>query len=110
MLRAGAIMVCTHEMGVVGLAPSQKWVRSMGLPLLVKPDPEGRPIAGCPNLTVVTKPCTLTLKVRQGYSSFISIDGQPVCLDTIIGGTDGTGAVFEYKVNAPGQTLVGEVN
>lgn len=109
-LRADAVMVCTHETGIVALAPSQTWVRSGGVPLLVYNDPEGKGIGGCPNLTVVTKPCTLTLKARDGYSSFISVGGSAVCLETVIGGTDGTGGVFDYKVNYPGQILAGEVS
>lgn len=102
-------MVCSHEIGVVNLVPSQSWVRVEGKPLLVKPDPVGRPIKMCPNLTVVTKPCTSTLRVRRGYSSFIAIDGQRLCLRSVTGATDGTGGIFTYKVNNPGQQLVGEV-
>lgn len=110
LLRSDALMVCTHEIGRVDLVPSQRWVRVQGKPLLVKPDPVGRPIKMCPNLTVVTKPCTATLRVQRGYSSFLSIDGTSICLDTVTGTTDGTGGMFSYKVNDPGQRLVGEVS
>jgi hypothetical protein len=110
LLRVDALMVCTHELGKVGLAASQRWVRVTGVPLLVDDDPEGRPIAGCPNLTAVTKPCTKTLQVRQGYSTLVRIDGRAVCLDTLQGMTDGQGGVYRYKVNDPGQRLVAEVD
>jgi len=108
LLRDDALIVCTHELGKVGLAASQNWVRVQGRPLLVANDPEGRPIAGCPNLTVVSKPCTSTLKVSIGYSRFLAIDQRPICLDTVKGSTDGQGGAYKYKVNQPGQHLVTE--
>lgn len=108
LLTVDALMVCAHELGKVGLVPSQTWVRVQGRPVLVRADPEGRPIAGCPNIGPTIKPCTSTLAVQKGYSSFVRIDGRAVCLDSVTGLTDGTPpGVVKYKVNAPGQTLVG---
>jgi hypothetical protein len=47
--------------------------------------------------------------VKEGYSAFVTIDGKPVCLDSLQGLTDGTPpGTVKYKVNAPGQTLVTE--
>lgn len=108
LLRLDALVVCTHELGKVGLVASQNWVRVEGHPLLVATDPESRPIAGCPNLTVVSKPCTSTLKVSKGYSDLLAIDGRQICLDTVTGSTDGQGGAYRYKVNRPGQQLVVE--
>lgn len=108
LLRDDALMVCTHELGRVSLVASQQWVRVQGHALLVADDPEGRPIAGCPNLTVVTKPCTSTLRVATGYSDLIFVDGHPMCLDTVSGSTDGQGGAYRYKVNDPAQDLVAE--
>lgn len=104
-----ALVVCTHELGKVGLTASQTWVTVEARPVLVQADPVGRPIAGCPNIGPTIKPCTSTLAVRQGYSGFIRVDGRPVVLSTLRGFTDGTppGAV-DYKVNLPGQVLVTE--
>jgi hypothetical protein len=83
-------------------------VTVQGRPVLVRADPEGRPIAGCPNIGPTIKPCTTTLAVQKGYSDFIRIDGRPVCLDSVTGLTDGTPpGVVKYKVNVPGQTWVG---
>jgi hypothetical protein len=104
-----ALVVCAHELGKVGLVASQSWVTVEGRPVLVRADPEGRPIAGCPNIGPTIKPCTNTLAVKAGYSSLLRIDGREVCLDTVRGLTDGTPpGVVEYKVNAPGQLLVSE--
>jgi hypothetical protein len=108
-LTIDALVVCAHELGKVGLVASQSWVTVEGRPVLVRADPEGRPIGGCPNIGPTIKPCTNTLAVKVGYSSLIRIDGKAVCLDTLSGLTDGTPpGVVEYKVNAPGQYLVTE--
>jgi hypothetical protein len=48
--------------------------------------------------------------VRSGYSSFIQIDGKAVCLDSVVGNTDGTPPMsVDYVVNDPGQHFVGAV-
>jgi len=98
---------CGHD-GLVGNAASQRWVRVMRTPVLVQNDPEGRGIAMCPNYGVNILPCTQTLAVHTGYSTFVRIGGQPVCLESVTGYTNGTppGAVM-YTVRQPGQTLVG---
>jgi hypothetical protein len=109
LLTVDALMVCAHELGRVGLVASQSWVTVEGRPLLVRADPEGRPIAACPNIGPTIKPCTTTLAVQTGYSTLLRVDGRAVCLDTVTGLTDGTPpGIVKYKVNAPGQTLVTE--
>ena len=76
--------------------------------MLVENDPEGRKINACPNIGATIKPCQLTLKVAVGYSDFMRVDGRRVCLDTVTGFTDGTPpGTIKYKVNDPGQDLVG---
>ncbi|MFP2934312.1 hypothetical protein ACLESO_56175 [Pyxidicoccus sp. 3LG] len=109
VLTVDALVVCAHELGKVGLVNSQSWVTVEGRPVLVRADPEGRPIAGCPNIGPTIKPCTSTLAVQQGYSTLVTIDGKPVVLDSLSGLTDGTPpGTVKYKANAPGQTLVTE--
>jgi len=99
-----------HGKAVVG--SSQNLVRVDGKKILVSRDPVGKAIVLCPNYNVVAgmKPCTSTLVVTQGYSDFISINGNPVCLDILTGLTDGTppGAVY-YSVHNPGQSLLEEI-
>ena len=108
-LTEDATLVCKHELGIVGIRRSQDLVRIEGRAVLVRRDPEGRPIVGCPNVGATIKPCTNTLKVRVGYSDLIRIEDRPVCLDTVVGLTDGTPpGVVEYKVRSPGQDLVEE--
>ena len=54
-------------------------------------------------------PCRTTLAVKQGYSSWLKVDGRRICLDTVTGLTDGIPpATFNYTVGLPGQTLVSE--
>lgn len=101
------VLRCGHD-GVVRNRPSQTWVRVAGSPVLVEPDPVGRTIAMCPHVGLNIKPCTSTLAVRRGYSSFVRIDGQPVCLETVVGFTDGTPpGLVEYTVREPGQEFTG---
>lgn len=104
-----ARMVCRHELGTVANQASQAFVRIEGRRVLVAPDPVGRPIAGCPNTGPAIKPCTSTLAVQAGYSTWLRIGGQPVCLDTVTGFTDGTPpGVVTYVVREAGQQWVTE--
>lgn len=107
VLNEDALIVCRHELGKVKLEPVQDWVRIEGKRMLIEPDPEQRQINGCPNIGPTIRPCQTTLKVRSGYSVFVRVDANPVCLDSIVGLTDGTPpGVVDYKVNKPGQNLV----
>jgi len=111
LITENAVLVCAHESGLVGIAPSQRLVRAEGQRILVEPDPVAKPIVGCPNFNPPAgiKPCTSTLAVQEGYSGLIRIDGRRVCLDTVTGLTDGTPpGTHKYKVRSPGQRLVSE--
>jgi hypothetical protein len=109
-LTEDAKVVCKHELGIVGIVPTQNLVTIAGRRVLVATDPEGRPIAGCPNYGPTIKPCAATLRVQVGYSNLLRISGRPVCLDTISGLTDGTPpGTVKYEVRNPGQQLVEEV-
>lgn len=108
-LTEDADLRCTHIKGKVKLDVTQSWVRVAGRRVLIEPNTERRSISGCPMYGPTIKPCTLTLAVKKGYSAWITIDGKPVCLDTITGLTDGTPpGTVEYKALAPGQNLVEE--
>ena len=107
-LTEDARLACDHG-GAVKNQLSQDLVRINDRAVMVDPDPEGRSISGCPNANVMMgmKPCLTTLKVIEGYSALIRIDGHPVCLSTVRGLTDGTPpGTVNYKVLTPGQTLV----
>jgi hypothetical protein len=107
-LTEDARLACDHG-GRVGNKPSQELVTIDGRKVLVDNDPEGRSISTCPNLnpTAGIKPCKTTLKVIEGYSAFVTIDGHAVCLDTVRGLTDGTPpGTVNYKVLSPGQSLL----
>jgi hypothetical protein len=90
LMTEDAIVVCTHQLGNVGNQPSQGLVTIGHRKVLVDNDPESRNVRLCPNIGVTMKPCTTTLKVVAGYSTFVKIDGHAVCLDTVTGMTDGT--------------------
>ena len=111
ILTEKAKLVCQHRTGIVLVSATQQLVHINGSCVLVgglpKGDPEFQPIVGCPNFGMTIKPCTFSLKAMTGYSDFIFINGQPVCLDSISGLTDGTPpGVVNYKVIQPGQTFV----
>lgn len=109
LLTEDAVIVCTHELGKIGIDPHQDWVTIDARRVLVATDPEGRPISGCPNIGISIKPCQRTLRVEVGYSDWVRIDGRQICLDTIKGKTDGTPpGLTHYIVRRPGQEFVEE--
>ena len=108
ILTEDATVVCRHETGTVQLLiATQDLVTINGRKVLLTPDPMFKPIAGCANLGATIKPCTLTISVSRGYSDLVTINGRAVCLDSLVGVTDGTPpATVEYHVRHPGQRLV----
>ncbi len=110
-LTQDAVLKCKHVAGLVAIVATQDWLTIEGRRVLLAPDPEGRPISGCPNIGATIKPCTSTLKVQQGYSGLLRADGRAVCLDPVSGLTDGTPpGIVKYEVFAPGQDFVGEAS
>jgi hypothetical protein len=107
-LTLDAVVLCGHQPpGRVGLVQTQSLVHIDGRPVLVRSDPEQRPISGCPSYGPGIKPCLLTLQVQRGYSDWTRIDGHPVCLDTVTGFTDGSPpGVVTYSVSDAGQTWI----
>jgi hypothetical protein len=108
-LTEAADVRCTHRLGKAPQQASQTWVTIEQRPILVAPDPVGRSVGGCPNIGASIKPCTTTLAINQGQSTFTRIDGRPVIRADLWGYTDGTppGAV-KYEVLDPAQILVAE--
>ncbi|HET6214416.1 MAG TPA: hypothetical protein VFE14_16240 [Micromonosporaceae bacterium] len=101
-----SVIRCGHD-GRVDNVPRQRWVRVAGAPVLVDDDPERRSIAACPNYGPTMKPCTTTLRVSQGYSSWLRVDGHRVVLSNLDGLTDGTvPGTVHYTVRDPMQRLV----
>lgn len=98
---------CGHDGTVVTVA-SQRWVRVSGAPVLVAPDPQGRAVVACPNVGPTMKPCTATLTVAAGYSTFVRIKDKAVVLSNLDGLTDGTvPGTVHYQVRAVRQHFVG---
>jgi hypothetical protein len=108
-LTEDARLVCKHKNGIVSVVPTQDVVSIHRRRVLVEPDPEQKVISGCPQLGPAIKPCTVTLKVQTGYSSWICINGRRICLDRVTGLTDGTPpGVVQYLVREAGQSFVKE--
>jgi hypothetical protein len=107
VLTEDARLVCVHPGGEVVNKTSQSWVTIARRKVLVATDPEGRSIVKCSNVVTPNVPCTQTLPVMTGYSTFIRVDGQRLCLDTVTGLTNGTlQGTIRYSVQAPGQNFV----
>lgn len=101
-----AFITCDHATGVVAHSSSQSLVRITGSLVLVGQDPANNSINGCMNMGPTIRPCKNTLAVEQGRSSFVYIRGKPICLDTVVGGTDGTPpSATKYRVRSAGQAL-----
>jgi len=106
MVTADAVVRCDHD-GQIDNVPGQSWVTVSGVPVLVDSDPEGRTVNGCPNVGPTMKPCTTTLVVATGYTSWVKVDGRLVVLSTLDGLTDGTvPGTVHYTVRDPGQAYV----
>ena len=104
-----ALLLCGHKLGVVRIVATQDLVTINGRRVLVRKNPEGRLVIGCPPAPGF-KPCLLTVNVTAGYSKLIRIKTRPVCLDTLTGLTDGTPpGLVTYNVIQPGQHLVSEI-
>jgi hypothetical protein len=101
------VSTCDHASGMVTLVASQHFVNIDGGRILIGSDTIGKGIAGCPNVGPTIKPCTSTINLEDGRSAFVTINGKPILLDTVVGGTDGTppGAT-KYRVRSVGHALV----
>ena len=109
-LTEDAVVVCAHEPGQVSNGPTQNITTVAGRRVLVAKDPEGRSIRGCPNVGAGIRACLNTLAVKKGYSTWITVEGHSVCLDTLSGMTDGTPPeTVIYKVQHAGQNIVEEL-
>jgi len=92
---------------VTSFAPLQSWVTVARRRVLVEPDPEGRPMDGCiMNPLEGFLPCSSTLKVTSGYSTWVRVDAHAVCLSSVVGLTLANPQT-NYRVYDPGQQLVG---
>ena len=99
---------CAHG-GSVKLQHSQGLLTLDGILALVKPDLLGRSISACPNATPSTPPCTLTVAVDEtpAYSSFVTVEGMPICKSTATGRTNWSLlGIVPFGVANPNQTLV----
>jgi hypothetical protein len=108
VLTKDAYFLCEHE-GRADPEARQSFVRIDDVPVLVYGDPVGRTIRNCKNYNPPAgiKPCVTTLKVDKGYSAFVRISGQPICLSSVEGLTDGTPpAQVHYSVHRSGQDWV----
>lgn len=109
VLNERARLICPHPSGIVQIEASQDFVTIDGASALVEPDPVGKDISGCLNHNPMLgiHRCSKTLAVSKGYSDWVSIEGRPVCLDTVTGHTISQPPMAaKYIVAEPGQDFV----
>jgi hypothetical protein len=106
-LTEDAKLRCDHAGSgkVTGFAPAQSWVTIDHRRVLIKRDPEGRSMSGCMMKPPNFLPCSKTLKVTKGYSTWVRIDARPVCLSSVVGLTLANPQT-KYRVFDPAQQLV----
>ena len=107
-LTEDATLICDHG-GRVSVAATQDYVRIEKRRILVQPNPENRSINGCPNSNPLAGilSCRHTEDVREGYSEFVRIGGHAVCLQNLLGYTDGSPPrIASYRVVEPAQIFV----
>ena len=89
LLTEKSVVACNHG-ARVNIVAAQRFVTIANEAALTFPDPSGKPIGGCPNIGASIKPCTFSLAVGKGYSSFVTINGRPMVKQDLDGLTDGT--------------------
>lgn len=109
VLTEASVIKCPHG-GTVHATASQHALKADGHPVLVQTDLMGAPISLCTiplDPTTGTKPCQLVTSVTAGMAVKMTINGQPIMLDTATGLTDGIPKppvpVF-WTVQSAGQT------
>lgn len=108
VLTEKSILQCDHKTGIVELKMKQDFVRINGDRILVKPDPVGCTINACSWAGAGMTPCMKTVNIDTGWSEFVRIAGDPICLKPVMGKTNGTPGPFSYSVGSTNQHLVTE--
>ena len=105
VLTSASIITCAHQ-GKVTPKPGQTKLAIDGKPALQQSNLIGAPIVGCSQIGPGLTPCTSILAVTVGLAVNLSIDGQPVLLETAAGQTNGA-PVNLWKAQAAGQIKLG---
>jgi hypothetical protein len=97
ILTTGSTLVCPHG-GTVSVGAGRSKLTVGGKPVLAQADVMGATVSGCTTPLVTppgtpSKPCQLVTSVMAGPTPKVTVDGQPVLLDTARGLTDGVAPV-----------------
>jgi hypothetical protein len=106
ILNSAGVVVCPHA-GRVTLIPRQLNVLAQTGYVMREADVVGAPIVGCRKpFALGSAPCRTVVVVFPGSTSIVvSVGGQPVCLETLTGLTDGVPPAT-VVVAFPGQIAV----
>lgn len=108
------VLRCCHRSplgGKVNVHVSQNFVRINGGKVNLEGDTENCSVnsLSCAIITDPSKnlfPCKQTKAETGGYSSFVTIEGQRICLDSVTGETISNPEGGTYSVRNPGQRFV----
>ena len=100
------VVICPHG-GRVTLIPRQFGVLAQTGYVICEGDLTGAPIVGCRKpFAIGSAPCRTVVEVLPGSTSpIVAVGGQPVCLETLTGLTDGVPPAT-VEVAFPGQLAV----
>jgi hypothetical protein len=108
VLTTASVVQCSHKAAVT-LKASQSKLKAAGNPVLVLSDLVGATVVLCPNLptpaTPALKPCTSALSVAAGQATKLTVDNQPVLLESATGPTD-SNPPGTWSVTSAGQTVL----
>ncbi|MEV4559237.1 hypothetical protein AB0K51_19920 [Kitasatospora sp. NPDC049285] len=105
VLNADASIGCGHG-GTVQITPGQRTFKAGGAPVLAVGDLDGRPIAGCTQVTSgTTVQCSAVVSVAGGAAATLTAGGRPALLETVSGLTNGAPPGV-LTVLTPGQTTL----
>lgn len=114
LLTDNGVLRCSHRGplgGRVNVHVTQSFVRIGGGHIHVKNNTvncsiDSMSCAIIPDPTKGLFACKKTVSAVGGYSTFVTIEGKPVCLDSITGNTLSNPSGGTYSVRNPGQRFV----
>lgn len=107
VLNLAAVLKCSHG-GTLQISPQSVKLRVAANEVLMEQHIISALIAGCPQSGSGITPCTAVTQITAGQATKLTINSQPVLLDTLAGITNGN-PPGTLVVVAPGQQKLDSV-
>ena len=108
VLTSASTLQCVHG-GTVVVTASQQLLTAASSPVLVEVDLRSATVSGCTNTvaSLSQKPCTTITSLLVGASTTLTVNGQPVLLETARGLTDAAPPLpVLWQVASAGQSVL----